>query len=98
LSALLLLVPIVPPLLAAGVPRADNGACGGVPRHPSDNGAGCRTLRPIRRTVAAALLLCLLRLLGRCLLLGLGLLLGLCRWCLRCYGPGERHDYRHDLC
>jgi hypothetical protein len=74
-----LLVPVVSPLLAAGMPGPDDCACSGVSHHASDDGTTCRTSGfvsslPISRTLALLLLLVLL-LLGR--LLGLRLGLGL---------------------
>ena len=79
----MLLVPIVPPLLAAGMPSSDYRACGGIPHRAANYGSPCRASSPIRRTLAALLLLALLLLLGRWLLLRLSLLLRLrCRWCL----------------
>jgi hypothetical protein len=80
---LLVLVPIVPPLLAAGMPSSDYRACGGIPHRAANDGSPCRAFSPISRTLAALLLLALLLLLGLRLLLSLCLLLRLrCRWCL----------------
>jgi hypothetical protein len=80
----MLLVPIVPPLLAAGMPSADDCACGSVPHCAPDYSTACRASSPISGTLVVLLLLALLLLLGLRLLLGLCLLLRLsCRWCLR---------------
>jgi len=71
----MLLVPIVPPLLAAGMPSADDCACGSVPHCAPDYSTACRASSPISGTLVVLLLLRLLllswRLLGLCLLLGL---------------------------
>jgi hypothetical protein len=80
---LLVSIPVVPSLLATGMPSPDDRAGTGVPHRASDDGTACRTPsfasigRPISRTLAVLLLLVLLRLL---LLLGLllTLLLVLC--------------------
>ena len=78
-----LLVPVVPPLLAAGMPSADDCACGSVPHCAPDYSTACRASSPISGTLVL-LLLGLRLLLGRWLLLRLLLLLRLrCRWCLR---------------
>ena len=46
LLMLLLLMPVVPPLLATGMPSSDDRARGRVPRSGSDYGACRRTLKP----------------------------------------------------
>jgi hypothetical protein len=79
---LLVSIPVVPPLLATGMPSPDDRAGSGVPHCTSDDGTACRTPSfasiglPISRTLAVLLLLVLLRLLLVLLWLGL-LLLGL---------------------
>ena len=80
----MLLVPIVPPLLAAGMTSADDCACGSIPCGcGSDYGTCCRAFSPISGTLVVLLLLGLRLLLSWRLLLRLWLLLRLrCRWCL----------------
>jgi len=75
----LLVLSVVPPLLATGMPSSDDRARGSVSRNGSDCGSGCRTLSPIGRTLAVLLFLGVLLLLGLLLLLVLLLLLGLIR-------------------
>jgi len=76
-SPALLLMPVVPPLLATGMPSSDDRACASVPHHASDYGTACRAPGPISRTLAALLWLGLRLLRGLLALRGLlRLLLG----------------------
>ena len=106
-SPALLLMPVVPPLLAAGMPSSDDRACGGVPRRAANYGTACRAPGPISRTLAALLWLGLRLLRGLLGLRGLlRLLLGRRRsgGCLRYRlghhrrSHGKCHRKRHNLC